>query len=366
MSLEVHIEKKLSNMTLKVDFVNDPADGVLGILGASGCGKSMTLKCIAGIETPDQGRIVLNGRVLFDSEKKINMKVQDRRVGYLFQNYALFPGMTAFANVEMAIHYSNQHKGIKTTRKEEHEKAMYYMRLLHVEQLKDQYPRTMSGGQQQRVALARILASDPEVLMLDEPFSAVDAYLREQLQLELCDLFGSYGKDVLMVTHSRDEIYRFCDRMLVIEGGHQMGYGTTKELFADPETIAAARLTGCKNIVHVEILDDHHLLIPDWNAKIAVKGRIPEQTAAIGIRAHYMHPVSKEQLENYRNPKSGELENVVACSRPQILEDPFERVVVFEHHVWWKISKEIFEDVYKEKLPGYLSIPESSILYLHE
>lgn len=366
MSLEVHIEKELSNMTLKVDFVNDPANGVLGILGASGCGKSMTLKCIAGIETPDRGHIVLNGRVLFDSEKKINRKVQDRRIGYLFQNYALFPNMTAIENVKMAIHYSNLHKGIRTSGKEENEKAMHYMRLLHVEQLKDRYPRKLSGGQQQRVALARILAFDPEVLMLDEPFSAVDTYLREQLQLELCELLGSYGKDVLMVTHSRDEIYRFCDRMLVMEGGRQMGCGSTKAMFSDPGTIAAARLTGCKNIIDVALLDKYHLWIPDWNAAIAVKGEIPENTVAIGIRAHDMHPVAEDKLERYRNPKTGETENVVICRRPQILEDPFECVVVFEHGIWWKTSKEIFRNVYKEKLPGYLSIPESSILYLHK
>lgn len=122
------------------------------------------------------------------------------------------------------------------------------MELLHVTELKSSYPGKLSGGQQQRVALARILASDPEVLMLDEPFSALDAFLKEKLQLELLELLSGYDKDILMVTHSRDEIYRFCEHMLIVENGRQAGFGVTKEIFKNPGTPAAAKLTGCKNI----------------------------------------------------------------------------------------------------------------------
>ena len=204
MSLTVDIQKKLKDITLNISFETHEMGDITGILGASGCGKSMTLKCIAGIETPDKGRIMLNDRVLFDSEKKINRKTQERRVGYLFQHYALFPNMTVRQNVELALH---------GTKAEKSETASQYLELLRVSELADNYPSRLSGGQQQRVALARILASKPDVLMLDEPFSALDYYLKENLQLELLEVLSMYQGDILMVTHNRDEIYRFCQNI---------------------------------------------------------------------------------------------------------------------------------------------------------
>ena len=206
----------------------------------------MTLKCIAGIETPDRGKIVLNGRVLFDSGKKINLRVQDRHVGYLFQNYALFPNMTVEKNIAAGFQYR---PGQKMSAEEIKKQTADYMELLHVTELKSSYPGKLSGGQQQRVALARILASDPEVLMLDEPFSALDAFLKEKLQLELLELLSGYDKDILMVTHSRDEIYRFCEHMLIVEDGRQAGFGIAEEIFKDPGAPAAEELAGCDNIV---------------------------------------------------------------------------------------------------------------------
>ena len=161
MSLKVEIKKKLRDMTLNVAFDTERDSGITGILGASGCGKSMTLKCIAGIFTPDEGRIELNGRVLFNSAKGINVKIQDRGVGYLFQNYALFPHMTIRENVEMAL---------SCPKSERHEAAMRYLDMYHIGELADRYPSRLSGGQQQRAALARIMASKPEVLMLDDTF----------------------------------------------------------------------------------------------------------------------------------------------------------------------------------------------------
>ena len=353
MSLTVAIEKQLKDMVLNVSFGTDSPDGITGILGASGCGKSMTLKCIAGIETPDRGRIVLNGRVLFDSEKKINVRVQERRVGYLFQDYALFPDMTVEQNIITAIHYSNLSKGQKLPKEEEEKRTAYYMKLVHIEDIKNSYPGKLSGGQQQRAALARILASEPEVLMLDEPFSALDTFLRERLQLELLELLGGYDKDILMVTHSRDEIYRFCSNMLILENGVQTGYGRTVDIFRNPGTVAAARLTGCKNIVPVQVKDAHHMFLPRWDAHLAVKGDIPEGTTHIGIRAH-----------DLRRPEHAGAENLVACRNGRILDDPVELVVVFEGDIWWKVSKEIWEKEYQKTLPAQLFLPEDSILYL--
>ena len=169
MALEVNIEKKAGSFLLKTAFACGTE--FLGVLGSSGCGKSMTLKCIAGIEKPDKGRIVLDGKVLFDSEKKINLPPQKRHVGYLFQNYALFPNMTVRQNILCGLHFE------KDKAKKEAE-ADRVMRLLQLEELGDLRPSQISGGQAQRAALGRILVNQPDLLMLDEPFSALDYHLR--------------------------------------------------------------------------------------------------------------------------------------------------------------------------------------------
>ena len=169
MSLKVHIHSKLKGFELKVDFETNGKP--MGILGASGCGKSMTLKCIAGIMTPDEGYIELRGKVLFDSKNKINLKPQDRKVGYLFQNYALFPNMTVAQNIAV---------GIRGSKSEKTEVVTKMLHNFHLQGLEKRYPSQLSGGQQQRVALARILAYEPDALLLDEPFSALDAYLKEE------------------------------------------------------------------------------------------------------------------------------------------------------------------------------------------
>ncbi len=164
MSLYVDIEKDLSSFKLKVEIKQEK--GTLGFLGESGSGKSMTLKCIAGLEKPTRGKIVLNDRVLFDSEKKINLSTQDRKVGFLFQNYALFPHMTVSQNIELGL--------LKLSKSEKKEIVARYLDILKLNGFEGRYPWQLSGGQQQRVALARALATSPDILLLDEPFSALD------------------------------------------------------------------------------------------------------------------------------------------------------------------------------------------------
>ena len=171
--LQAEIKKKLREFTLDLSF--QAGNGCLGILGPSGCGKSMTLKSIAGIVTPDEGNILLNGKILFDSEKKINQKPQKRKVGYLFQNYALFPNMTVEQNVMAGLGKRDRNSKKKTA-------AM--IKRFRLEGLEKRYPGQLSGGQQQRAALASILADEPDVILLAEPFSAMDAPLTEGLKLE--------------------------------------------------------------------------------------------------------------------------------------------------------------------------------------
>lgn len=250
MSLSVHIRKKLGDFQLAVDL--EHPGGITGLLGASGCGKSMTLKAIAGIEKPDEGRIVLDGRVLFDSEKKVNLKPQDRKVGYLFQNYALFPNMTVEKNILCGLS-AEKDRGM---RKKKMEDMLEKMDLSEQRKL---YPAQLSGGQQQRTALARMLVSEPEVLLLDEPFSALDSYLRELLQIQVKDILAGYGKDVLLVSHSRDEVYYLCGRTAVMEKGRILKTDETKKLFADPGSRAGAMLTGCKNIAGARKIGEYEV-----------------------------------------------------------------------------------------------------------
>ncbi|MGX8693196.1 MAG: sulfate/molybdate ABC transporter ATP-binding protein, partial [Clostridia bacterium] len=196
MSLHVDIRKRLGSFTLDVSFTAE--NGVTSLLGASGCGKSMTLKCIAGIEKPDEGRIELDGRVLFDSETGVNLPPQKRRVGYLFQNYALFPNMTVAQNIFCGLNREKD-RALKERRLRE------MLRMMQLEGLEERKPAQLSGGQQQRVALARILVNDPQILLLDEPFSALDGHLRDSLKVEMRDLLERFGREVLMVTHDRNE-----------------------------------------------------------------------------------------------------------------------------------------------------------------
>ena len=239
MSLIVDIEKKLGSFTLRSRF--ETAGGTMALLGASGCGKSVTLKCIAGIMTPDRGRIVLDGETLFDSEKRVDLTPQQRRVGYLFQQYALFPNMSVMQNIQC---------GIRTgSRAEKQRQAAEQLRRFHLEGLERKYPAQLSGGQQQRAALARILCSKPRVILLDEPFSALDSFLKWNLELELKDLLADFGGPILWVSHDLGECRRNCQTVCVMENGVSAAVTDMETLLRRPASLGAARLTGCRNFL---------------------------------------------------------------------------------------------------------------------
>ena len=229
MSLQVEIEKKLNDKVLSVSFDTEGKQGITGILGASGCGKSMTLKCIAGIETPDRGKIVLNGRVLFDSGKKINLCVQDRHVGYLFQNYALFPNMTVEKNIAAGFQYR---PGQKMTAEEIKKQTADYMELLHVTELKSSYPGKLSGGQQQRLCIARAMAVSPSVLLMDEPASALDPISTAKVEELIHELKKDYT--IVIVTHNMQQATRISDNTAFFLLGEVVEYDNTERLFSIP------------------------------------------------------------------------------------------------------------------------------------
>lgn len=346
MSLHVDIKKRLGSFVLESAFEQD--GGVLGLLGASGCGKSMTLKCIAGIEKPDEGRIVLDGRVLYDSAARVNLPPQQRQVGYLFQNYALFPNMTVRQNIAVGLHREKDRR----KRERELEDAIH---LFQLDGLENHRPYQLSGGQQQRVALARIWVNRPQLLMLDEPFSALDSHLRLRLQMELMERLGAFGRDVLMVTHSRDEAYHMCGRIAVMESGKIKIVKETKELFADPESICAAAITGCKNIAPARKIGEYEVEVPDWGIRLTTAKPVRDDVTAVGIRAHYFNT---KTLQNRAD--------VVYAGE---MEEPFEVSVRFRwagqradtEPLLWRVSKE----KRGQQFPTALGVAPVNILLLH-
>ena len=211
MALLVDIEKRLGDFRLDVKL--EVGNEVLGLVGNSGCGKSLALRCIAGIEKPDRGRIVLDGVTLFDSEKHVNLTPQKRHTGLMFQNYALFPNMTVRQNIRAGTLRDRQ------TEEERDRKVNDIMDSFGLSALAQHYPRQLSGGQQQRTALARILVSEPWILMLDEPFSALDSELKFRMEKEVREVIDRFGKTTLLVSHDRGEAYRLCSRIAMVHEG---------------------------------------------------------------------------------------------------------------------------------------------------
>lgn len=209
MSLEVNIEKKLDGFTLRAAFSagNTPT----ALLGASGCGKSMTLRCIAGIVKPDKGRIMLDGRVLFDSEQHIDLPPQQRGAGLLFQNYALFPNMTVEQNILC---------GLKTEkdRAARQARCAELLRAMRLEPLAKRYPAQLSGGQQQRTAVARAFINQPEVILCDEPTGNLDSHSGQAVIDMIASLRRKFHQTVVVVTHDM-EFAKTADRILTISDG---------------------------------------------------------------------------------------------------------------------------------------------------
>jgi molybdate ABC transporter permease protein len=294
--LEMDIEKQNAGFKLGVAFNtdNDP----LGLLGASGSGKSMTLRCLAGLETPTKGKIVLNGRVLFDSEQNINLPSRFRRVGFVFQNYALFPHMTVVENIAFGLEYGQLPKQELLSRVDKQRRVADKIVTFHLEGLENRYPHQLSGGQQQRVALARALAIEPEALLLDEPFSALDAYLRSCIQNQLLEILSTYQGITLFVSHDMEEAYRICKNLLVLSDGKVIAYNSKINIFERPETATVAQLTECKNICPAKAISANSIEAIDWGCSLEVIEPIPEQLAYVGIRAHHLTLTSDPSLEN--------------------------------------------------------------------
>lgn len=289
MKLTVQIEKRYGDFLLNMEFSAE-GGASLALLGASGCGKSAALKCVAGINRPDRGRITLDGTVLFDSGANINLPPQRRRIGFLFQDYALFPNMTVEQNIAAALGRSD--------RRRRKEKTAELMALFRLEGLERLYPRQLSGGQRQRTALARILAVEPLALLLDEPFSALDSFLKRQLEQELREVLDRFPGPVVWVSHDWGEAYRNCPRVCVLEAGASAPVTTLAELMVNPGTVSAARLSGCKNFASIRP-GPGLVEVPAWGLTLEAAAPWRTGVSTLGVRANRVHPAEAGELNAF-------------------------------------------------------------------
>ena len=348
MSIVVDIEKALGDFHLKMAF--EAGNETLALLGASGSGKSMTLKCVAGIEKPDRGRIVVDDVVLFDSEKHINLPPQQRHTGLLFQNYVLFPNMTVLQNIRAGANR-------EPDRKKREAMVAAIMDSFGLTPLAHHLPSQLSGGQQQRTALARILVSNPNILLLDEPFSALDNHLRFRLEQEVRQLIGRFGKTVVLVSHDRDEVFRLSDSIAVVSDGSIDAVGSKSEVFHNPQTRMGAMLTGCKNISAVEILDENHIRATDWGLTLEVP-EIPADTKAVGVRMHDIRP--------------GAGKNTFRCRVVEEIENPFSYTILLQRvnstgasPIGWELEKAVWNKLRAPEI-GVCLPPEALLLLKDE
>lgn len=353
MGLYVDIEKKFSGFNLNVKF--HTRDNIIGLLGASGSGKSMTLRCIAGLETPHKGKIMLDEKVLYDGEKKINVKSGRRRSGFLFQNYALFPNMTVSQNIGFGLSRMSADEKMKIINEK--------INMMDFQGLENRFPSQLSGGQQQRVAIARAMAIDPEILLLDEPFSALDSHLRNKMEEKLKEVLSSYKGTTVFVSHNRDEIYRICKNIVIMDNGAVEVFGDRNYIFENPGTAAAARLTGCKNISRIKILDENTLEALDWGCTLKVNKKIKKSQCYVGIRAHYISLGESEQKDN-----------IVKCTVNHINESPFTVEVCLDsveegaygktESLRWEITKEMWHNIENLEQPWDICIGKEQLFLM--
>ena len=361
--LHAEIKKQLKEFSLDLSF--SAGGGCLGILGPSGCGKSITLKSIAGIIRPDQGKIVLGPEgetreetVFFDSQRRICLSPQKRKVGYLFQNYALFPNMTVEENILSGLNGGK----MRRAGDKEKQRVREMMKRFRLEGLEGRYPGQLSGGQQQRVALARIFAYRPEILLMDEPFSAMDSFLKEGLRLELLSILQEFQGVAVLVTHDRDEAFQICPDLLLMDQGRILTAGKTRDIFQNPRFVQAARLTGCKNISRIERLGPHRIRALDWKGiELTAKEAVGEEITSVGIRAHDFCALSDGQAEAWREKADG---NVISVSHPVVSEMPFEWYITLDNGLWWKQEKTMY--THEVLLPRWLRVDPSAVLLLRE
>jgi len=356
--LKVDLNHQLGPFALQLAF--NSSSRRLGILGASGAGKSQLLRCLAGLETPQWGRIELNGRVLFDSESKINVPLQRRRIGLVVQHYALFPHLNVAENVGFSLS--------RLPPKQRQERVRHQLERVGLRELGHRYPSQLSGGQQQRIALARALASEPDLLLLDEPFSAQDTYLRRHLQQQLADLLQDCQVPALLVTHDLEEAYRLSDDLLVINQGKLLAHGPKHEVFDQPQDLVVAQLSGCKNFSRVRPLSPTTLWAMDWQLEIHQPEGVDAEISHVGIRANHLKLVAIDQIQQ---PLTS---NQWLCQLIKASEGPFQVSAYVvpndspgpnQQPIQVEVRRTEWQQLCDRRQPWVLQLPVKQLMLLH-
>ena len=289
---------------ITLDIGLDCAPGeLLAIIGPSGAGKSTTLRAIAGLHHPASGSVICDGEAWLDTNRALDLPAHRRRVGLVFQDYALFPHMTALGNVMAAMGH--------LPAAERAPRAAALLARVHLAGLEERRPAELSGGQQQRVAVARALARDPAVLLLDEPFSAVDRATRRRLQVELANLRQGLAIPIILVTHDLDEAASLADRMVLMHRGRGLQTAPPAEMLARPASAEVARLLDLRNLFTGEILaHEDGVTRLRWGAQVLEAAPMP--SLAPGTAVDWLVGAGGVLLHRRDRPSAGERENPVA------------------------------------------------------
>lgn len=327
----------------------------MGLIGPSGSGKSMTLQCIAGLVQPDEGRIVLGDRVLFDSERGINLPCHERRIGYLFQNYALFPKMTVEENIGFGLYKLPPSKRVEIVRQ------MIYQ--VHLDGFAKYYPSQLSGGQQQRVALARALAVNPQALLLDEPFSALDEHLRMQMTRDLSALLESYQGATILVTHNSEEAYRICHELVMLHEGQIEMKGPKTKFFSSPNSLIAAQMSGFRNVSSAFLTETGEIHARNWGISLTSQPAVQSDIKYVCIHAHHI-----------RLAKEADRINVFQVWMAFVSETPFKMTLFlsFREHstesmgdqLEWEVSPDLWQTLSSMPLPWKITLDPEHLIVL--
>lgn len=335
MSLAINARKNLGDFSLDIQL--NTSSRRIGIIGSSGSGKSMTLRLISGLTTPDEGEIKVNETYFFNSRKSIDLPARNRKTGFLFQNYALFPNMTLEENILFPL---------DKKKKDTKDKVDALVEMLGLEQFMHRKPSQLSGGQCQRGALARALATEPDILMLDEPFSALDSHLRRRTMDRFVEYLKIYPGIILFVTHNMEEAYRFCDEIVVISKGRVNSHGKTESMFSNPPTRTAAKLAGYRNISPTAKAE----LGKTQLLRYGIDVKCTSEPKPFGIL-----PGRSLSLGKFEEP------DTYAAVIREVKESPFHVVLALEfkkgcHHVNWEIKRNIWNQIQELGVEGPLPI----------
>ena len=287
------------------------------LFGPSGCGKTTTLRCLAGLERPEDGWIAFEGTPWFDADRRVYLTPQQRGIGYLFQEYALFPHLTVGGNIAYGLR--------DVLRRERRRRVGEMLDLFRLAGLEDRYPNQVSGGEQQRIALARVLVRRPRLLLLDEPLSALDQPTREQLRPELRRLLVEFGIPVVLVTHDRIEAMALADHVIVLDHGRVRQQGAVEAVFNHPADVEVARIVGMENVQPGRVVHTEERLATvavGITQLVALAPNPPAERVYVCIRAEEV--VLQKGSSNLASPRN-RLAGVISTLTP---EGPLVRVAV--------------------------------------